>query len=149
MAILANNATDLVEQMILLTKRLAEIADAQVNMFSPNDIEEYTKMNDEASRLAATYTIECNRIASNPDILNGLDVHLKETLKKETRRFRDILAAHEDAIERGKNLSEGLVKAIATEAANARPTPQAYAPSLRGIEGPKRDTSAIALDRRA
>lgn len=149
MALLADNATDLVEQMIMLTKRLADIADAQADLFGGTNTAEHAKLNDEASRLAATYTMECNRIANNPAILADIDPHLKAAFKEETKKFREILALHESAIERGKNLTEGLVKAIATEAANQRPTPQAYSPSLRGIEGPRRDTSAIALDQRA
>jgi hypothetical protein len=149
MAILADNPSDLIDQMILLTKRLTHIAELQSNMFDTSKVDEYAKLNDEASRLAATYTIESARIARNPALLAQIDPHLKENFKKETKKFRDILAAHEQAIERAKNLTEGLVKAIAHEAANARPTPQAYSPSLRGIDGPRRDTSAIALDRRA
>lgn len=149
MAIFANDANDLIDQLILLTKRLADIAKHQAKMFAENAIEEFAKLNDEAARLTSTYTIESARIAREPHILNHVDLNLKEQLKAETKIFRDILAQHEQAIERGKTLAEGLVKAIASEAIAQRPAPQAYSPSLRGIEGPKQNTTAIALDRRA
>lgn len=149
MAIFANDANDLIDQMILLTKRLSEIAEHQAKFFAENALDEFANLNDEASRLTATYTIESARIAREPHILEHVDKALKDTLKTETKKFRDILAKHEMAIERGKTLAEGLVKAIATEAVSQRLTPQAYSPSLHGIEGPRRDTSAIALDRRA
>jgi hypothetical protein len=42
-------------------------------------------------------------------------------------------------------LAEGLVRAIAEEAVAARPTPVAYGPGAQAF----RDTSAVALDRRA
>ncbi len=149
MALVADNASDLLDQLVLLTKRLAAIADEQSHLFETNNTEALAALNDEAGRLAATYAMESQRIAQNPQILEAADAHLKEALKAETKKFREILAKHEMAIERGKILAEGLVRAIAEEAALSRPTPQAYSPSLRGIEGPRRDTSAIALDRRA
>lgn len=149
MALMANDASDLADQLILLTRRLADLAQAQAALFANNEFAQSSPINDEAGRLAATYALETQRIARNPEILHDAAPHLKTQLREETKRFKDALALHERAIERGVMMAEGLVRAIAQEAVAARPTPQAYSPTLGGIAPPRRDTSAIALDRRA
>jgi hypothetical protein len=121
MALIAHSAADLVDQLILLTRRLADIAERQAALFEASRWAEAAPLNDEAGRLAATYALE------------------------ETERFRHAMAAHERTIERQRILAEGLVRAIAEEAVAARPTPIAYGPGAQ----PRRDTSAVALDRRA
>ena len=55
------------------------------------------------------------------------------------------MQAHERALGRQRALAEGLVRAIAEEAVAARPAPVAYGPGAQAL----RDTSAVALDRRA
>jgi hypothetical protein len=149
MALMANDASDLADQLILLTRRLADLAQVQAAHFANNEFSQSSPVNDEAGRLAATYALETQRVARNPEILSDAAPHLKDQLREETKRFKEALALHERAIERGVLLAEGLVRAIAQEAVAARPTPQAYSPILGGIAPARRDTSAIALDRRA
>ncbi|KAF0111548.1 MAG: flagellar basal-body protein FlbY [Hyphomonadaceae bacterium] len=149
MALMANDASDLADQLILLTRRLADLAQAQAALFANNEFVQSSPINDEAGRLAATYALETQRIARHPEILQEAAPHLKTQLRDETKRFKDALAQHERSIERGVLMAEGLVRAIAQEAVAARPTPQAYSPILGGIAPARRDTSAIALDRRA
>lgn len=144
---MANDAADLVDQMILLTRRLKELALEQARLFDNNNFEEAKPINDEAGRLAATYSIESNRIARNSAILADAPAHLKEQLKDETLKFRDAMAQHERTIERGIIIADGLVRAIATEAIASRPTPIAYGANM--AISPRRDSSAIALNRLA
>ncbi|NJR20457.1 MAG: hypothetical protein HC777_02610 [Hyphomonadaceae bacterium] len=77
--------------------------------------------------------------------MNQASQHLKDQLVAETVRFRTAMEIHEATIERQRMLAEGLVRAIAEEAVAARPAPIAYGPGA----AMKRDTSAVALDRRA
>jgi hypothetical protein len=145
MALIAHSAADLVDQLILLTRRLADIAERQAALFEASRWAEAAPLNDEAGRLAATYALESRRVAGDPGMLAGAPEAMKIALKAETERFRHAMAAHERTIERQRILAEGLVRAIAEEAVAARPTPIAYGPGAQ----PRRDTSAVALDRRA
>lgn len=145
MALMANDAGDLMDQLILLTRRLADVAERQAALFQANRLGEAQPLTDEAGRLGAVYAMESRRIAQNPALLSDASRALKDALTAETIRFRNAMAAHENAIERQRILAEGLVRAIAEEAVAARPTPVAYGPG----SGAFRDTSAVALDRRA
>ena len=145
MALMANDASDLMDQLILLTRRLADVAERQAVLFQANRLGEAQPLTDEAGRLGAVYALESRRIAQNPSMLSDASRELKDALTAETLRFRKAMEEHERAIERQRMLAEGLVRAIAEEAVAARPTPVAYGPG----SGAFRDTSAVALDRRA
>lgn len=145
MALMASDASDLMDQLILLTRRLAEVAERQAALFEAGRFQESQPLTDEAGRLGAVYALESRRIAQNPSIISDASRQLKDALTAETTRFRRAMEAHERSIERQRILAEGLVRAIAQEAVAARPTPVAYGPG----SGAFRDTSAVALDRRA
>lgn len=147
MALMANDPADYIDQMILLTRRLTDLAIEQARLFEDKRFMDAAPINDEASRLAATYALETNRIAKNDSILNAAPQHLKEILKTETAKFRDAMARHERAITNGIAIAEGLVRAIAQEAVAARPIAAGYGPNSNIPQ--RRDTSAIALDRTA
>jgi hypothetical protein len=145
MALMAHDPADLVDQLILLTGRLADLAERQAALFEASRFADVAPLTDEAQRLAATYALESRRLAQDPTTLEAAPRALKLALKVETERFRTALAAHERTIERQRVLAEGLVRAIAEEAVAARPTPIAYGPGAQM----RRDTAAVALDRRA
>ena len=146
MALIANSPSDLMDQLILLTRRLAELVERQVALFEANRFMDAQRLTEESARLAAVYALESRRVAQNPSILTGADAGLKQALAAETERFRLAMEAHEKALERQRVLAEGLVRAIAQETVNARPTPVAYGPGLQPVTA---DASAVALDRRA
>jgi hypothetical protein len=147
MALMANDASDLMDQLILLTRRLADVAERQAALFEANRLNEAQPLTDEAGRLGAVYAMESRRIAQNPSMITEASRELKDALTAETLRFRKAMEAHERSIERQRMLAEGLVRAIAEEAVAARPTPVAYGPGSGSTAF--RDTSAVALDRRA
>ena len=145
MTLMANDPSDLLDQLILLTRRLADLAERQAALFEGSRFLEAQSLNEESARLANVYALESRRIAQNPSILEGVPPVLKATLTVETERFQAAMEAHERALGRQRSLAEGLVRAIAEEAVAARPTPVAYGPGAQAF----RDTSAVALDRRA
>jgi hypothetical protein len=145
MALMANDANDLVDQLTLLTRRLADIAERQAALFEASRFGDAQTLNDEASRLAATYALETQRISRDSSILSGVDPALKLALTAETERFRTALMAHERSIERRRVISEGLVRAIAEEVVAARAPSVTYGPGATHVT----NTPAVALDRRA
>jgi hypothetical protein len=145
MALIANDPADLVDQLILLTRRLADLAERQAALFEANRAGDAQPLTDEAGRLAAVYAMESRRLAQSPGVLDGAPPALRAALKAETERFRAAMEAHERSIERQRILAEGLVRAIAEEAVAARPAATTYGPGALMT----RDASAVALDRRA
>jgi hypothetical protein len=145
MALMAHDANDLADQMTILTRRLADIAERQAALFEASRFDDARVLNDEAGRLAATYAMESHRIARDPSILARVDPALKLALRVETERFREAMAAHERTLERGRVIAEGLVRAIAEEAVAARAAPVTYGPGATTTV----NASAVALDRRA
>jgi hypothetical protein len=145
MALVAHDPADLVDQLILLTRRLADIAERQAALFEANRFADAAPLTDEAGRLAAVYAMESRRVGQSPEVLAAAPPALKVALKAETERFRAAMDAHERAIERQRMLAEGLVRAIAEEAIAARPAAVTYGPGAVTA----RDASAVALDRRA
>lgn len=145
MALMANDPNDLVDQLTLLTRRLADIAERQAALFEASRFDDAQGLNDEASRLAATYALETHRISRDPDFLVGVDPALKTALTAETDRFRTAVQAHERTLERRRVIAEGLVRAIAEEALAARAPPVTYGPRATHVA----PSAAVALDRRA
>jgi hypothetical protein len=145
MALMANDPNDLVDQLTLLTRRLADIAERQAALFEASRFDDAQVLNDEASRLAATYALESHRISQDSGFLNSVDPALKLALKAETERFRTAIQAHERTLERRRVIAEGLVRAIAEEALAARAPPVTYGPRASHVM----QNSAVALDRRA
>ena len=145
MSLMANDPTDLMDQLILLTRRLADLAERQAALFEAGRFLEAQSLTEESARLANVYASESRRIAQDPSLLSGVPVVMRATLTVETERFKSAMEAHERALGRQRVLAEGLVRAIAEEAIATRPAPVAYGPGAHAY----RDTSAVALDKRA
>ncbi|GBF58072.1 hypothetical protein PbB2_01743 [Candidatus Phycosocius bacilliformis] len=145
MTLMAKDPSDLVDQLTMLTRRLADLAERQAALFEASRFLEAQNLNEESARLANVYALESRRIAQEPHMFEDVPAELKAKLTTETRRFKAAMEAHERALNRQRALAEGLVRAIAEEAVAARPNPVAYGPGAQA----RRDTSAIALDRRA
>jgi hypothetical protein len=145
MALVANDPADFVDQLILLTRRLADLAERQAALFEAARYGDASSLTDEAGRLAAVYALESRRVAQAPDVVNAAPPALRAVLKAETERFRAAMGAHERAIDRQRILAEGLVRAIAEETVAARPVAGTYGPGAII----QRDASAVALDKRA
>jgi hypothetical protein len=148
MALLADNPTDRAEQMLALTERLTTLIDLEntrLNDFMPPlDGEE----GDEKARLANLYRQELARIAENKTLLAGAPKGVIDRLRGATARFRATLQIHERLLVGFKEVSEGLVKAIAEEVSRLRAGPATYA-ATGGYAAQGGGAGALALDRTA
>jgi hypothetical protein len=150
MALAADNAADRVEQLIILTERLTELIAAQAQAFEQHKPQEAASYLEETSKLANIYRHESAKIRANPALLSDAPVAERTRLTRATEAFDAVLARQARALEAGKKVTEGLVRAIAEEVASqrGRAAPVAYTASGQRSQAPV-DGSAITLNRRA
>jgi hypothetical protein len=146
MSLSAIDADDRAEQLIALTDRLTARLTAETLAFEQRRPQSVAADAEETLRLANLYRHESLRIRQEPALLAGAREALRQKLIQSTTAFQAVLARHGRAVTAAKTLTEGLVKAIATEVAAQRGRAAGYGPSARAAKG---DASAITLNRRA
>lgn len=126
MALLADDAKDRVEQLLLLTERLTTLIGAEAQRIEarlpPLDGAE----GEEKTRLANVYRLELARIKQDPGLIEGAPPPLLAQLRRTTVTLHETLAAHETALNAVKMVSEGLVQAMAEEVVRQRGGDAAY-----------------------
>ena len=146
MAIAAHDATDRVEQLILLTDRLTELVAEQAKAFEEHRPHEVAEQLEEASRLANLYRHESARVRADPALIAGAPFAQRQRLVRSTEAFDAVLARQARALAAAKHVTEGLVRAIADEVAAQRSRSTTYGPSAAA---PTADATAITLNKRA
>jgi hypothetical protein len=146
MAIAAQDPTDRVDQLILLTERLTQLIALEAQAFEQRRPQDAAQHVDETSRLANVYRHESARIRSEPDLVASAPPAQRTRLIRATEAFDAVLARQGRALEAAKTVTEGLVRAIAEEVAVQRGERGGYGPSARASRG---DATAITLNRRA
>ena len=146
MSLSAPDAADRVEQLIVLTERLAERLSDETLAFEARRPHEVAKGSPETQRLANLYRHESARIRGNPALIAGAAKERREALRQVTVTFEAVLARHGRALGAAKTITEGLVRAIAEEITAQRAGAAGYGPTAKA---PAANGSAIALNRRA
>jgi hypothetical protein len=120
MALIADDAKDRAEQLLLITERLAalivtetERIDARQPPLEGPDAEEKT-------RLANAYRLELARIKQDRSLIEGAPPALLAQLRQATAALHEKLAAHETALNAVKLVAVGLVHAMAEEVVRQR-----------------------------
>ena len=102
---------------------------------------------EEKARLANAYRQEMARIAENRSLITSAPKFLTDKLKAATMRFREALKVHEAALIGVKEVTEGLVKAIAEEVRIANAGPAVY--GAKGAYAAQAPVGAVAVSRTA
>lgn len=146
MALLADDSAHRARQMIALTERLSALVEADIAAIDAHQPLPMGEIAEEKARLANAYRSEMALIERDPTRLAGLPVDLKAELRAATERFQALLDAYEAKLRIVKELSEGLVQALAEEVRRQRGAQAGY-----GAEGGYRDAAAagVAIDRQA
>lgn len=147
MALLADDAKDRAEQLVLVTERLAVLVTEDTRRIEarlpPLDGAE----GDEKARLANTYRLELARIKHDRSLVEGAPPETLQRLREGTVALHETLAAHELALSAVKLVSEGLVHAMAEEVSRQR-TGEANYGSRGGLATPVSPTPTV-IDRSA
>ena len=126
MAIDARNANDWADQMLDLTARRNALVLEEVEALKARRLSASSKDWDEKERLAHAYRHEMARIAKAPERLTGLSPERRDRLMATTQAFEQLLEDHAIALGAMRDVSEGLVRSIATEIGKAKSGPKGY-----------------------
>jgi len=140
----ANNPAERAEALILMTSRLTALIEQETALFEARRPLDTQSFQDEKSKLATIYRREIAAVKQQPDRLEGAPETLKRQLKDETERFTAALEANGRAVEALRVLTEGIVRAVADEAARVKDQDAGYGP---GTGRPA--TPSIAVNQRA
>jgi hypothetical protein len=147
MALAAQDATDRVDQLIILTERLTALLAEESRAFESRRPQDAAPHIEETQRLANLYRHESARVRANPGLVAGAPAAQRLRLLKATEAFDSVLARHARALEAAKTVTEGLVRAIAEEVAGQRTAVCAYGPGASQSQGTT--ATAITLNKRA
>ena len=140
----AQSPVERAEALIRLTARLADLLDQETACFEARKPHEAVPLQAEKTRLATLYRTETRLAGQDPARLSGLGDALKSRLRDSTKRFEAALARNGAAVEALKSLTEGLVKALADEAARQARSNAGYGPGAA-----KTSIGAIACNQTA
>lgn len=144
MALLADDAADRAEQLLLLTRRLAELVDVECAGLAAGSVPGADS--DELRRLANAYRLEMARIREDRTLVAGAPLPLRRSLQTETGALQRRLDGYLLALTAAREITEGLVRVVAEEVQRARAGPAGYGAQGAYAEAPP---VPVALDRRA
>ena len=148
MAVSPENASERVEQLILLTERLTGLVAKEAQAFENRRPQEAASFQAETSRLANLYRHESTRVRGNVALVQGASLQRRQRLVRATEAFDAVLARQGRAVTAAKTVTAGLVRAIAQEVAEQRPTASGYGPGAQGAAY-RQNGTAITLNQRA
>lgn len=137
---------DRAEQLLALTSRLTDLLVAETRAFEARRPQDAAAYSAKTAELATLYRLETMRLRREPGLLSGLAAEPRRKLVAATQAFEKALAKHGRALAAARDVTEGLVRAIAAEVAASRAPAAGYGASARATTG---DARAIALNARA
>lgn len=146
MALDAHDATDRVDQLIVLTDRLTALMARQCQAFEQRRPQDAAAQMEDLSKLANIYRHESARVRQAPQMIEGASLQQRMALMQSTEAFDAVLARQGRALEAARTVTEGLVRAIAEEVASQRNTGAGYGPGATSQAG---DARAITLNKSA
>lgn len=127
----AANPTERAHALIKLTGRLTELLNRETELFEARTPHKAVDLQTEKTKLATLYRTETQLAGKDKKRLSGLAPELKASLKASTQTFEAALERNGIAVEALKVLTEGLVKAIADEAARQQQSQAGYGPGSK------------------
>lgn len=147
MALIADDARDRAEQLLLLTERLTALIGEETRRVEARQPPLDGAEGEEKNRLANAYRLELARIKQDRSLLDGAPDAVLAQLKQRTTILHEALAAHDVALGAMKLVTEGLVQAMAEETARHRNGGGAY--GKRGAVDRPRSPGPTIIDRSA
>lgn len=144
MALLADDAADRAEQLLLLTRRLQELVDAEADRLGAGVPP--AGESEDLRRLVNAYRLETARVRDDRSLIAGAPLALRRTLQTETAALQARLDDYLLSLAAAREITEGLVRACAEEVQRARQAPAGY--GAQGAYGATQATP-VALDQRA
>jgi hypothetical protein len=120
MALIADDANDRAEQLLLISTRLTALIVEESRRIEAREPPLAGAEADEKTRLANAYRLELARIKHDRGLIEGAPAETLTKLRQSTVALQATLATHELALNAVKLVSEGLVQAMAEEVVRQR-----------------------------
>jgi len=133
-------------RLITLTEQLTGHIGADADAFEARRPHEAADRINETSRLANLYRHESARVKQSPALIADAPREVRLRLARASLAFERELARHGRALFAVKEVTEGVVHAIAQEVANSRASVSGYGPRAKSAPY---DATAITLNHRA
>ena len=146
MSLFAIDAEDRAGQLIRLTEQLTDRLAHETQAYEAHKAHEVAAGVAETARLANLYRHEAVRVKLQPQLIAGARPETRDRLKRTTEAFERVLARHGRAVNAARQISEGLVRAIAEEISRQRGAVASYGPKARQLLRP---ATSLTLNRRA
>ena len=144
----AGNPADRAQALLRLTQRLTDLIREETRLFKDRRPQDALALQDEKSKLANIYRTEVSRARQEPTRFAGAPAAIKAALRDATTAFHDALSENGHVVNALKQVTEGVVKAIADEAARQRSAGPGHSPSANA-QSPKPSGFALAVNRTA
>ena len=144
----AGNPADRAQALLRLTQRLTDLIREETRLFKDRRPQDALALQDEKSKLANIYRTEVARARQEPTRFAGAPAAIKAALRDATTAFHDALSENGHVVNALKQVTEGVVKAIADEAARQRSAGSGYGPGANA-QSPKPSGFALAVNRTA
>ncbi len=142
----ANHVEERAEQLLAMTQRLVTLLDAEIAALKARKLDAGGAGWDEKEKLVHAWRLEVSRIKADPALMAGLSQGRKEALRTAARALEDRLEDHERTLAAARTVTEGLVRSIAAEIAEARSAPAGYGAGGAATGGQRREASGLAVD---
>ncbi len=142
----AAQAADRADQLLAMASRLTTLVAAEIEAMKQRRLDGASADWSEKETLAHGWRVEIGRIKADPSLLAGLDAGRKLALREAAQTLEATLETHAAALAAMKDVTEGLVRAIAGEVASARSAPTGYGRSGQIAAEPRREASGLAVD---
>lgn len=147
MALVADDSTHRVEQLLTITDRLATLVAEETRRIDAREPPLSGADAEEKNRLANAYRLELARIKQDRRLVEGAPPALLTELRSRTVLLQDSLAAHEASLGAVKLVAEGLVQAMAEETLRQRGSAVGY--GARGVLETAAGPAPAIIDRSA
>ncbi len=126
MTLSANPAIDRADQLLAIATRLVDLVGKEIDALNARRLDGGSQDFDEKERLAHAWRLEVSQIKADPALLAGARSDQKMALRAMSQQLEELLEGHARALAAMKDVSEGLVRAIADEIALTRQAPPGY-----------------------
>lgn len=144
----AANGAERAEALLKLTERLTTLIREETRLFRERRPHEAIGLQEEKSELANIYRAEVARARQEPGRFAGASEQAKALLRQATEAFHVALDENGHMVSAMKRITEGVVKAIADEAARQRSAGGSYGPGAAPQAGQPNGFS-LAVNRTA
>ena len=124
-----SDADQRIEQIILLTERLADCTQRECEILRSKRPRDMAPVHEEKSKIAAAYAREIAQLRRDKTLSAAAQPELTARLKDTTARFRAALDELSRQLGRVRRISEGMIRAIADEMQSREVSPVGYGES--------------------